>query len=87
MIKAFNDNLGNELQFHGPLNGLTIWHFRNGVCQKVLFTSLDVNNCNEELESLRPTYVGRGYKTLGDINLFNLMKKAVHDLRVEMHHA
>ena len=86
MQKAFRDNLGNELQFHGEMSNCTVWYFRNEKPEKALFTSVDINHCEYELNSLKPVYVGEGYKFPNTIDLYRLMKKAIGELRA-MHHA
>lgn len=86
MKKAFRDHLGNKLEFHGEMSNCTVWYFKDEKPQKVLFTSVDVNHCDYELNALKPKYVGEGYKShISNFDLWKLMKKAVNELRAVQH--
>ena len=87
MKKSFRDNKGNKLEFHGPVNSATVWYFRNDVCEKALFVSLDLMRCDSDIETLKPVHVGPGYHTMGDIDVYHLMKKSVKELRAMQQHA
>lgn len=88
MQKAFYDHLGNKLEFHGEYQNCTVWYFKDEKPQKALFTSVDIQHCDYELNALKPIYVGEGYQShISNFDLWKLMKRAIKELREEMHHA